>query len=90
MNRKQLVSRVSRITQMTTSQSGTVVSCMLDCIKAEVVAGEIVRLRGFGTFSLAKSKSKRARNIRTGELMIIPASKRVKFVTHQSFKKELK
>ncbi len=52
------------------------IEAMVDFLKKE----QEIRLTGFGTFKVVKRKERKGKNPKTGETIIIPAKKVVKFV----------
>lgn len=57
---------------------------VIDIIKDAFKNGRNVYLRGLGSFVIKERKEKTGRNPRTGEVIIIPAHKEVKFNQSQS------
>lgn len=57
---------------------------VIDIMKDAFKNGRNVYLRGLGSFVIKERKEKTARNPRTGETIIIPAHKEVKFNQSQS------
>lgn len=57
---------------------------VIDIMKDAFKNGRNVYLRGFGSFVIKERKEKTGRNPRTGEVIIIPAHKEVKFNQSQS------
>lgn len=57
---------------------------VIDIMKDAFKNGRNVYLRGLGSFIIRERKQKTARNPRTGEAVIIPAHKDVKFTQSQS------
>lgn len=57
---------------------------VIDIMKDAFKNGRNVYLRGLGSFMIRERKQKTARNPRTGETIIIPAHKEVKFNQSQS------
>ena len=57
---------------------------VIDIMKDAFKNGRNVYLRGLGSFSNKERKEKTGRNPRTGEVIIIPAHKEVKFNQSQS------
>lgn len=51
----------------------------------EVTGGDTVTIRGFGTFQTKQRKAKPARNINTGETLLVPARKVVVFKPSKDF-----
>lgn len=57
---------------------------VIDIMKDAFKNGRNVSLRGLGSFVIKERKEKTGRNPRTGEVIIIPAHKEVKFNQSQS------
>ena len=57
---------------------------VIDIMKDAFKNGRDVYLRGLGSFVIKERKEKTGRNPRTGEVIIIPAHKEVKFNQSQS------
>lgn len=57
---------------------------VIDIMKDAFKNGRNVYLRGLGSFVIKERKEKAGRNPRTGEVIIIPAQKEVKFNQSQS------
>lgn len=57
---------------------------VIDTMKDAFKNGRNVYLRGLGSFVIKERKEKAGRNPRTGEVIIIPAHKEVKFNQSQS------
>lgn len=56
-----------------------VVEALFSTIKQAFVDGEEVRVVGFGVFSTHMTKERSGRNPNTGEALVIPAHKEVRF-----------
>lgn len=75
MTKADLASTVAGKTGMTKKQAEAAVNTLVDAIKGAMAEGEIVRIVGFGTFSVRKRKARSGRNPRTGKSIKIPAKK---------------
>jgi DNA-binding protein HU-beta len=51
--------------------------------------GDSVAISGFGSFKVVGSKARKGRNSRTGEEILIPAGKVVKFTPGKALKESL-
>ena len=58
---------------------------VLRVISETLAKGESVQFRGFGSFTLVDAKERQARNPQTGEPVIIPAHKTVRFRPSKDF-----
>jgi nucleoid DNA-binding protein len=60
-------------------QSKRIIQFFLDEVIRELAEKGVVELRNFGVFKVVKRKARRARNMRTGEEMMMSERKRVVF-----------
>ena len=72
MTKADLIAEVSRATESTLQEAGTVVEAILDVIVKALRDGERVELRGFGTFATRRRRARRGRNPQTGEEVDVP------------------
>ena len=79
MNKEQLIKEVADRAGLTKKAAREVVNATLDAIASTLKKGESVQLVGFGSFVVAQRKQRKGRNPRTGEPIMIPARKVVKF-----------
>jgi DNA-binding protein HU-beta len=77
MNKKELIAAHSG--GMTKVNAGQALNVVLTNIAGAMEKGERVTLSGFGCFKVVERATKRGRNPRTGEPLIIPAHNTVKF-----------
>jgi nucleoid DNA-binding protein len=89
VNRVQLATLVSERSGLTIKESGAAIAATLESIAAALEAGEAVSLHGFGTFSTIERRSRSAVHPRTGELLLVPASRAAKFVAATTLKRRL-
>jgi nucleoid DNA-binding protein len=87
MTKNVLVQRIHEETGMEPASIKLVVDAFMEGIKAALLNGETVELRGFGTFALKSRKARTAKNPRTGESVSVPARKAVWFEPGQELKK---
>lgn len=86
MNRKDLILKIMKEAQITTSQATRALNTALEAIKAALKRGERVTLSGFGSFEVKIRNPRKGRNPKTGEEVAIPRKKRVKFNPSKSLK----
>ena len=88
--RKQtIVNNVSCLTNNKKLHTKQVIEMFLGEIIDELGKGNRIEFRGFGVLEVVKRKSKKARNPRTNEEMIVPAHKVVKFKMGKKMKNQL-
>ena len=73
MTKQDLINEISKKNGIEQATVSKVVEAFMDSIKDSMVKGNDVFLRGFGSFTLVKRASKKARNISKNTTIIIPA-----------------
>jgi Bacterial nucleoid DNA-binding protein len=89
MNKGDLASALSEKVEMTKSDAASTIDALFEIITEQMVAGQEVRVTGFGTFTSIATKEREGRNPRTGEKMHIPASNQPKFKAFKALKDAL-
>ena len=79
MIKADLVRCVVERTGLSKGQAQTAVGTILNMMKASMMRGERIELRGFGVFDVRPRKTGIGRNPRTGEEVLIPPGKTVRF-----------
>ncbi|MDX1439204.1 MAG: HU family DNA-binding protein [Rubricoccaceae bacterium] len=72
MTKAQIVDRISAATGLTKLETDAVVDGFMVTVIEAVASGEMVELRGFGTFRAKERAPRNARNPQTNERMVIP------------------
>ncbi|NPA79825.1 MAG: HU family DNA-binding protein [Thermotogae bacterium] len=75
MTKEELVAYVAKKAGLKKADAYRAVNAFIDAVKDALAKGRGVRLVGFGSFSVRKRAARRSRNPRTGEPIIIPATK---------------
>lgn len=78
MNKAHLVQNVSKVVSTLTEAKAAVDKVFESMVKA-LKDGDKVVVHGFGSFHVVMRKAKPARNPRTGEPVMIPPRRRVKY-----------
>lgn len=86
MNKNDLVAHVADSTGLTKNDATKAVDAVFDSITDALKDGDEVRLVGFGSFSVAERAASEGRNPRTGEKIMIAASKQPKFKAGKALK----
>ena len=86
MNKNDLIAHVASATGTSRADAGRTLDAILDGVAGALAGGGIVRLTGFGTFSVGHRKATTGRNPRTGEPIQIAASNRPKFKAGKALK----
>jgi len=79
MNKTELVEKVAKECTLSKSAAEQVLNSVLSAITEAMKTGDKVSLLGFGTFSVSERASREGRNPKSGEKIMIPAKKAVKF-----------
>jgi DNA-binding protein HU-beta len=86
MNKGELVDKVADKAEVTKKQADAVITAAVEAIMETVSTGDKVTLVGFGSFERRDRKEREGRNPKTGETMVIPATKVPAFSAGKQFK----
>jgi len=89
MNKEELIKAIAEKTKFTKKDTEKFVSAFIEAVKEGLKKDGFVRLIGFGTFKTATRKERKGRNPQTGEEIIIPAKKIIKFSPGKTLDKEV-
>ena len=90
VKKKELIELVAKKANLTNKASKEAAKVFLNGIRDSLKRGEKVVLTGFGTFSLRSRKSRKGRNPKTGETIMIPARNAPGFTPGKSLKKAVR
>lgn len=76
-------------TQLTKAELGTITDGILEVIGESLVNGSDVLLKGVGSLRVRTAAERNARNVRTGEAIVVPARREVKFSVSEDLKKRV-
>lgn len=79
VTRSDIVERVRSTTGLARAESSVLVEQLLELMKAELLAGNSLKLSGFGTFLVRQKAERKGRNPKTRDPMPIAARKVVVF-----------
>ncbi len=79
LSKSDLVKKVAEKSGKSAKEVQAITDTLLDIVRETLVAGDTVRLIGFGAFSTAMAAEREATNPRTGEKVKVEAKRRVKF-----------
>lgn len=86
MNKTQLVEAVAQKSGLNKKDAEAAVNAITAAITDALKAGDKVQLVGFGTFEVKALAERTGRNPRTGEAMVIAASKKPAFAAGKALK----
>lgn len=89
MNRKDLITKLTKEVGITTKQATLALNSMIEGMKEALKKGERVTLSGFGSFEVKERNPRKGRNPKTGEEVAIPKKKRLKFNPSRSFREAI-
>ena len=79
MYKDQLVKEVAKITKLQIKDAEAAIEAFISVVTKSLKKGEEVKLIGFGSFKVKKTKPRTGRNPKTGAVLKIAAKKRPKF-----------
>lgn len=80
MHKMDLAAKVARRTDLDDRATQKILNMFLEEISASLKKGKSVTLTGFGTFVVQKNKKRQSHDIQSGDMITIPAHKRVRFI----------
>lgn len=86
MTKPELIDVLSSKTGMTKKDCANVLDAFQDTVKESLAKGDKLQLVGFGTFEVAERAERKGRNPKTGEEILIPATKSPKFKPSRTLK----
>ena len=86
MNKGDLIAKIAKEASLTKRQSEEALNSLIGSITSALKKGQKVTIVGFGTFSVAKRKSRKGRNPQTGAEIKIAARKVPKFAAGKELK----
>lgn len=89
MTKNQLAKEVAVSEKLHLSTTFQAIDGILRVIKQTLAKGEVVVIRGFGTFTPVEVAERTARNFKTGKPLVILAHKSVKFRTSKELVKAI-
>ena len=87
--KREIVKTIAERTALTQAQASEVIQLLLDSIVETVIDERRVELRNFGVFELRSRRARKARNPRTGEVLIVPERQAVVFRPGRAFEEQL-
>jgi DNA-binding protein HU-beta len=89
MNKAEIIEKMAEDAEIPKSVASKAFESFLDGVMNTLKDGGKVSVSGFGTFSVADRKARKARNPRTGEVVDVKASRAPKFAAAKAFKEYL-
>jgi len=86
MNKSELIEAVAKESGLTSKDAETALNATITVIQKSLKKKLDVRVTGFGTFSLTRTKARKGRNPATGEAIKIKASNSPRFKAGKTLK----
>ncbi len=86
MNKKELVVAIAEKSEVSKKDAEKVLQAFTEVVSEQLQKGEKIQLVGFGTFEVSERAARTGRNPKSGEEMVIPASKAPKFKAGKALK----
>ena len=86
MIKQDIIDAVVNRTGLSKTRAEIAVETVLETMKGSMERGERIELRGFGVFSIRPRKTGIGRNPRTGEEVVIPPGKAIRFKPGKNLK----
>lgn len=86
MNKSRLMQAAAEESGLIPSQVEKALDAVVAVTASAVKSGDVVKLRGFGKFTVSERKGRKGRNPQTGEEIYIEASRSVKFTPFSELK----
>ena len=86
MNKADIIKAVSEKTELSKHESEKAVAAILEAIAMSLAKGEQVKISGFGSFETKERAGRVDHNPRTGEEVVIPASRVITFRAAKALK----
>ncbi len=75
VKKSDLVSKIAEQTGLAAVDTKIIIDELITAINEELISGNTIELRGFGTFSIKNRSARWARNLSTGETVFVPEKK---------------
>lgn len=89
MTKREFVTELARRTDVTYAQAYKMFGQVADLIREDVALGEEIRVDGLGTFKTVMKPTRVGRNPHTGEAIVVPEHKAIRFNPAAAFKKAI-
>lgn len=86
MFKPELIEVMSQSMGTNKKEAEKALNAFIDAVKNAVIEGDRVQIVGFGTFEVTERSERMGRNPKTGESLLVPASKGFKFKPAKALK----
>ncbi len=89
MNKAEFIEKFSKSTGKSKTDSEAIFNTVITIFEKELLENKEVTLSSLGKLKVKPTKARKGRNPKTGEIIEIPASRKVFFVCAKEFKNKL-
>jgi len=89
MTKSDLIELLTQKTNLTKKRVEAVVNCVFDTMTANLVSGDRIEIRGFGSWHVKAYKTYKGRNPKTGASVVVPEKKLPFFKVGKELKKNI-
>ena len=89
VTKKDLIDSLKKNSDLDNAKADEFVNLFFNKIKSELQKNQLVKISGFGTFDIVKTKERIGRNPKTMEEFPIPSKRKVKFTVSPKVKKSI-
>jgi DNA-binding protein HU-beta len=75
VNKPDLVEAIAAKSGLSKKDAGAALEGILEAVTEALQKGDKVQITGFGSFEIRERKERKAKNLRTGESIVVPAAK---------------
>jgi DNA-binding protein HU-beta len=86
LNKASLIDILANTLKISKTAANKQFKTLLQIICDTLAEGKEIKIIGFGTFKVSEMKAKTVKNPQNGQMMTVPASKRVRFVPGKNLK----
>lgn len=86
VNKEAIVTHIARATGLKKADAERAYDATLEAIKNGLTSGQDVRLSSIGSLKTKLAKERKSRNPRSGELIIVPERREVRFTVSKELK----
>jgi len=89
MKKPEIIKQVAAVSGLTQGDSSKAIKALISVIQTALKNGDVISLSGLGSFRAKPRKARQGRNPKTGEIVPIPAGKKVSFKPTTTLKERL-
>ncbi|MGA2091695.1 MAG: HU family DNA-binding protein [Endomicrobiales bacterium] len=79
LKKADVIKQVAEISGLTLGDANHAIKSLIQVLHELMKSGDVVSLSGLGNFRVKARKAKKSRNLRTGEVILVPPGKKISF-----------